>query len=96
MVPTPLSPAPSYAQGSGTPPQDNIRSPPLQQSYPDPKPVQQPVQPPPQQPFIQQRQTYAASVPMQALNQGPAPVDCPLCGVRALTNISFESGSSTQ
>jgi lipopolysaccharide-induced tumor necrosis factor-alpha factor len=61
--------------------------------------VQQPTQPIeqiPQQQVLVHRQTFASAVPLQALNQGPMPVDCPLCGVRAMTNVTYQVGSTTQ
>jgi LITAF-like zinc ribbon domain len=42
------------------------------------------------------RQNFVAAVQLQNLKQSPSPVDCPLCGVRAVTNISFQAGNHTQ
>ncbi|KAI9141490.1 LITAF-like zinc ribbon domain-containing protein [Paraphysoderma sedebokerense] len=39
--------------------------------------------------------TFLSVTPIQALNRGPAPVDCPMCGIRGMTTISFETGSAT-
>jgi hypothetical protein len=39
---------------------------------------------------------FVSAVPLQGLNIGPAPVDCPLCGVRTMTSISYEAGGQTQ
>jgi lipopolysaccharide-induced tumor necrosis factor-alpha factor len=41
-------------------------------------------------------QNFVAAVQLQSLNQSPSPVDCPLCGVRAVTKISFQAGNHTQ
>jgi lipopolysaccharide-induced tumor necrosis factor-alpha factor len=49
-----------------------------------------------QTPYIQPRATFVSAVPLQALNQGPAPVDCPVCGTRAMTTTTYEAGSTTQ
>jgi len=38
---------------------------------------------------------YQNAVPLGALQQGPAPVDCPMCGVRELTRTEFVSGGTT-
>ena len=35
------------------------------------------------------------AVPLSTLNRGSAPVDCPICGVRALTRIEYMSGGFT-
>jgi len=66
-----------------------------QQGYPPqavamPVMVQQPVQM--QQTTTQQ---YQIAVPLASLNQGSAPVDCPACHQRAMTNISHEVGGTT-
>ncbi|KAH8597874.1 LITAF-like zinc ribbon domain-containing protein [Bisporella sp. PMI_857] len=41
------------------------------------------------------KNTYAYATPLASLTQGPAPVDCPSCGVRELTRQEFESGGTT-
>ncbi|KAI9141491.1 kinase-like domain-containing protein [Paraphysoderma sedebokerense] len=38
---------------------------------------------------------FQAVTPIRSLNQGPAPIDCPMCGVRGMTAVNFETGSST-
>jgi len=48
----------------------------------------------PQQQYLQG--TFLNATPLSALNMGSAPVDCPMCGVRALTRINFVPGSQTQ
>jgi hypothetical protein len=62
--------------------------------------VQEPVPPIQQQQYIPQQmnpqQTYMNASPLNALTMGSAPVDCPLCGVRAMTRIEFVAGSQTQ
>jgi lipopolysaccharide-induced tumor necrosis factor-alpha factor len=48
----------------------------------------------PQQPMPQS--TYASATPLVSLQQGPAPVDCPMCRVRQMTRVEFVSGGTTQ
>lgn len=43
-----------------------------------------------------QNQNYASATPLGSLQQGPTPVDCPSCGVRALTQTDYVSGGTTQ
>jgi lipopolysaccharide-induced tumor necrosis factor-alpha factor len=45
------------------------------------------------QPTVQP--SFLRGVPLRALNRGPAPVDCPVCGKREITSISLVSGRST-
>ena len=51
---------------------------------------------------IQQQTVYIpqpegpSAIPLQGLNMSAAPVDCPLCGVRAYTRATFEVGNQTQ
>lgn len=49
-----------------------------------------------QQPIQPQQSQYRVGVPLSNLQDTAAPVDCPQCGTRAMTNISFESGNTTQ
>jgi hypothetical protein len=51
---------------------------------------------PPQAQPMGAPQTYYTAVPIIALSQGPAPVDCPVCRKRALTMIEFQAGNTTQ
>ncbi len=39
---------------------------------------------------------YQTATPLGSLQQGPAPVDCPVCGVREMTRTEFHSGGTTQ
>jgi len=39
---------------------------------------------------------YQIATPLASLQQGPAAVDCPVCGVRELTRTEFVSGGTTQ
>lgn len=39
---------------------------------------------------------YAMAMPLRTLQQGAAPVDCPLCGVREVTAIEYVSGNYTE
>lgn len=68
-----------------------------QSAYVSPQPTgqyQQPQNPgmPPQQ---QSGTVYQNATPIAALSRGPAPADCPACGQRAMTNVSYEVGNST-
>jgi hypothetical protein len=51
---------------------------------------------PPQAQPMGAPQTYYTALPIIALSQGPAPVDCPVCRKRALTRIEFQAGNTTQ
>ncbi|KAF2190913.1 hypothetical protein K469DRAFT_719872 [Zopfia rhizophila CBS 207.26] len=55
---------------------------------------QQPQNPgmPPQQ---QSGTVYQNVTPIASLNRSPAPADCPACGQRAMTNVSYEIGNTT-
>jgi lipopolysaccharide-induced tumor necrosis factor-alpha factor len=48
---------------------------------------------PPQQPS---GTLYQHATAIANLNRGPAPADCPACGQRAMTNVAFETGNTTQ
>ncbi|KAL6152496.1 hypothetical protein ACJQWK_04949 [Exserohilum turcicum] len=50
-----------------------------------------PGMPPQQMPGTQ----YQNAVPLNSLQRSPAPADCPACGQRALTNVSFVAGNTT-
>lgn len=39
---------------------------------------------------------YLHATPLTALTRGPAPVDCPMCGRRALTATTLSTGNFTQ
>jgi lipopolysaccharide-induced tumor necrosis factor-alpha factor len=39
---------------------------------------------------------YADATPLSELQQAPAPVDCPICGVREMTRAENVVGSVTQ
>ncbi|GAB1198440.1 hypothetical protein APSETT444_007759 [Aspergillus pseudonomiae] len=39
---------------------------------------------------------YNSATPLHALQRGPTPVDCPVCGVREMTRTEAESGNTTQ
>jgi lipopolysaccharide-induced tumor necrosis factor-alpha factor len=53
------------------------------------------MQMPPQQMPGQARQ-FQNAVAIPNLGMGAAPVDCPTCGQRAMTNISYHAGNTTQ
>jgi len=48
---------------------------------------------PPQQPS---GTVYQTATPIANLNRSPAPADCPACGQRAMTNVLYETGNTTQ
>jgi LITAF-like zinc ribbon domain len=69
---------------------------PPQQEPQQPEPVvRENVQPVQQHQYIPQP-VYVNAVPLGGLNMGPAPVDCPTCGHRALTKINYVAGNQTQ
>ena len=39
---------------------------------------------------------FLQATPIPALSRASAPVDCPICGQRKLTSVSYEVGSTTQ
>ena len=82
-----------------------------QQSYTGSPPPQQPqgayIQPqqtgfdqtkghPGMPPQAQSGTVYQNATPIASLNRGPAPADCPACGQRSMTNVSYETGNTTQ
>ena len=46
--------------------------------------------------YVQQAPQLQMTTPLAALNQGPAPVDCPACRQRGITAVNYESGGTTQ
>lgn len=42
------------------------------------------------------QRTYQNVTPLASLGRSPAPVDCPACGQRQMTRISFLAGNYTQ
>ncbi|CAO2658268.1 Nn.00g059910.m01.CDS01 [Neocucurbitaria sp. VM-36] len=79
---------PMYAQQ----PQQYAGSPPPQQPQSGYMQPQQPGMPPQQQSGT----VYQNVTPIASLGRGPAPADCPACGQRAMTNVAFETGNTTQ
>ncbi|KAF7910759.1 uncharacterized protein EAF01_002268 [Botrytis porri] len=69
------------------------QAPPPQGQYPPQD--HYPAQPPPQANINQGRNNYATALPIRALQTGPTPVDCPLCGVREVTAVESHSGMTT-
>ncbi|KAF2712307.1 hypothetical protein K504DRAFT_499410 [Pleomassaria siparia CBS 279.74] len=72
------------------PPQQN------QSGYIQPQPGQPQQAPhnpgmPPQQ---QSGTVYQTVTPIANLNRSPAPVDCPACGQRAMTNVAYKTGNT--
>ena len=43
-----------------------------------------------------QARQFQNAVAIPNLGMGAAPVDCPTCGSRAMTNISYHAGNTTQ
>ena len=44
---------------------------------------------------MQQMNQYKNATPLASIGQGPTPVDCPSCGVRAVTRVEYQSGNTT-
>ncbi|OQV03768.1 LITAF-like zinc ribbon domain-containing protein [Cladophialophora immunda] len=68
---------------------------PMQQpthEYPE-KAYGQPQMPPPQQRSVSGQFRQAVAIPN--LGMSAAPVDCPACGQRAMTNVSYHTGNTT-
>ncbi len=42
------------------------------------------------------KNNYQMATPLASLQQTPAPVDCPACGVREMTRTEYVSGRTTQ
>ncbi|KKK22827.1 hypothetical protein P175DRAFT_0506257 [Aspergillus ochraceoroseus IBT 24754] len=38
--------------------------------------------------------SYASAAPLQSLQRSPAPVDCPVCGVREMTRVEAVTGNT--
>ncbi|PYH98021.1 hypothetical protein BO71DRAFT_89013 [Aspergillus ellipticus CBS 707.79] len=65
-------------------------------TYSQPSPIQPPEQP--NRTFYagsQHPSGYSTATPLHALQRGPAPVDCPVCGHREMTRVVGESGNTT-
>jgi len=56
---------------------------------------QQELQPAMAQQPVGAQPMYHTAVPIMALTQGSAPVDCPVCRKRSLTRTEFEAGNAT-
>jgi lipopolysaccharide-induced tumor necrosis factor-alpha factor len=48
------------------------------------------------QQYIAPKNNYQNATPLASLQQGPAPVDCPVCNVREMTRTEYVSGGTTQ
>jgi len=107
MSGTPIEPAPpSYDANNGNVNEKHeythINSQQPQQTYQQ-GPPQQYFQTASQQEFPQQgfpqsnasKNNYQIATPLASLQQSPAPVDCPVCGVREMTRAEFVSGGTT-
>ncbi|KAH6713917.1 LITAF-like zinc ribbon domain-containing protein [Leptodontidium sp. MPI-SDFR-AT-0119] len=46
-------------------------------------------------PATNDRGKYQMATPLASLQQGPAPVDCPVCGVREMTRAEYVTGGTT-
>jgi len=42
------------------------------------------------------QQKFIAALPLDELKEGPAPVDCPACGVRTLTKREYRVGDNAK
>ncbi|RLL96226.1 hypothetical protein CFD26_106216 [Aspergillus turcosus] len=47
-------------------------------------------------PVMAQPSGYNTATPLHALQRGPTPVDCPVCGQREMTRVEAHSGNTTQ
>jgi hypothetical protein len=82
---------PQQQYGGSPPPQHP------QGAYMQPQATGGHVQPQPGMPPQQPSGTvYQNATPIASLGRGPAPADCPACGQRAMTNVAFETGNTTQ
>jgi hypothetical protein len=81
------SPGGAYPPPSGAFPQAGV-------AYPQPNNFTS-QQPAPQQ-AVGALRMYHTAMPIIALTQGAAPVDCPVCRQRAVTRTEYEAGSTTQ
>ncbi|KAF2473077.1 uncharacterized protein BDR25DRAFT_302093 [Lindgomyces ingoldianus] len=77
------SPPPQQPQGAYMQPQQPAQFPQQQQHAPGMPPQQQ------------SGTVYQNATPIASLNRSPAPADCPACGQRAMTNVSYEIGNTT-
>jgi lipopolysaccharide-induced tumor necrosis factor-alpha factor len=85
------SPVPQQPQGAyAAPQQPGFEH--QQAAYPDQTKGAHPGMPP----QAQSGTVYQNATPIASLNRGPAPADCPACGQRAMTNVAFETGNTTQ
>lgn len=82
------SPQPQQPQGAYMQPQATG----FQQQQQPQQPQANPGMPPQQQSGT----VYQNATPIASLNRSPAPADCPACGQRAMTNVSYEIGNTTQ
>lgn len=102
------SPTPAYSMNpsqSPVPTPQYVKSPEVQIVSPDAQ-VQAMYQIPMQQAYMPQaympqttvttQSRYKSATPIAALGRSAAPVDCPACGHRELTLISYEAGNTTQ
>ncbi|KAL8946921.1 MAG: hypothetical protein Q9222_006746 [Ikaeria aurantiellina] len=91
-----------HPQQQGYPNQPMVSPPidhqaPKQEYYPGQQatPQHQVSNPMPQMPQ-QQPSGYQTAVPLQNLQEAAAPVDCPMCRMRALTKTEMHSGNTTK
>jgi hypothetical protein len=85
------SPVPQQPQGAyAAPQQPGFEH--QQAAYPDQTKGAHPGMPP----QAQSGTVYQNATPIASLNRGPAPADCPACGQRAMTNVAYETGNTTQ
>jgi hypothetical protein len=103
--PQPGMAAPGTIPYGGSPPPQ-----PGQQGYMSPQPTGMQPAPNQQPQYVQQQgqqqnpgmppqqsngTVFQAATPIASLGRGPAPADCPACGQRAMTNVSYEVGNAT-
>ena len=66
----------------------------------NPAPPYTPPATPAKAPILSQKysaqHTFIAALPLDELKEGPAPVDCPACGVRGLTKREYRVGDNAK
>ncbi|RHZ63595.1 LITAF-like zinc ribbon domain-containing protein [Aspergillus thermomutatus] len=93
-------PGPETHQPAPMVPQNAHMQPPS--PLPEHHPQQQPVSQPPVQeyhkagPGTGRPSGYNTATPLHALQRGPTPVDCPVCGSREMTRVEAQTGNTTQ
>ncbi|KEY82038.1 hypothetical protein BA78_8549, partial [Aspergillus fumigatus] len=69
----------------------------LPKDYPQAQPLPQPPAPGyyATAPGVGHPSGYNSATPLHALQRGPTPVDCPVCGQREMTRVEAHAGNTT-